>query len=287
MPPGFTWNSGVVWNAPGAVWAGGTPQPQPTLPQTPQGVRRHSKPMNDYYLNRINMGRKVFACLDDEAHEPLWKNVPPLRLTAAVAEARVLMAGLEKLAQEQGQATTGSAADKRREEKELEDAAHELGRLVVRCCRSEGDETGAATFDLSLTGWRKMRDEVLLQTARSLETKAAACAATAKGAEYGITALKVAALKKEADDYEKFIVAPDAAISGRAATTRQLRPAFIAFEDQLEEIDDLVLPLRATAAGALFVSKYDQARSINDRGHGPGEDEPEPPAPPPPPVAPV
>lgn len=243
--------------------------------------------MNDYYLNRINMGRKVFACLDDEAHEPLWQNVPPLRLTAAVGEARVMLAGLETLAQQQGQATTGSAADKRREEKELEDAAHELGRLVVRCCRSEGDEAGAASFDLTITGWRKMRDEVLLQTARSLETKATACAATPAGVEYGITALKVAALKKEADDYAALIVAPDTAISGRAATTRQLRPAFNAFEDRLEEIDDLVLPLRTTAAGALFVSKYEQARSINDRGHGPGEDEPEPPEPPSPPAEPT
>lgn len=195
-----------------------------------------------------------------------------------------MLAGLETLAQKQGEATTGSAADKRREEKELEDAAHVLGRLVVRCCRAAGDEAGAATFDLPITGWRKMRDETLLQTARALETKATACAAMPAGVQFGITAERVAALKKEADDYEALIVAPDSAISGRAAVTRQLRPAFNAFEARLEEIDDLMLTLRTTAAGALFVSKYEQARSINDRGHGPGEDEPEPPEPPSPPA---
>lgn len=244
-------------------------------------VRHTPRAMNDYYLNRINMGRKVLACLDDPAHEPLWKNQPPLRLTAAVAEVRTALAGLETLCQNQGQATTGSAADKRREEKELEDAAHELARLVVRCCRAAGDETGAATFDLPVSGWRRMRDETLLQTARLLEAKAALCAASPDGAAYGITTARVAALKKEADDYEALIVAPDAAISARAAVTRTLRAAFQAFEARLEEVDDLMLPLRATAAGALMVAKYEQARSIVDRGHGPAEDDPPPPPTPP------
>ena len=277
MPTPLRWESGHRWNEPGLVWDGFEPEPPKPINPAATTLRHQPRAMNDYYLNRVNMGRKVFACLDAPDHEPLWKNVTPMRLMAAVGEARVMLAGLENLAQLQGQATTGNAADKRREEKELEDAAHELARLVVRCCRSEGDEAGAATFDLTITGWRKMRDEVLLQTARSLEMKATACAATPAGVEYGITVLKVEALKKEADDYEALIVAPDTAISGRAATTRQLRPAFIAFEEKLEEIDDLLLPLRSTAAGALFVAKYEQARSINDRGHGPSADKPVPP----------
>lgn len=235
--------------------------------------------MNDYYLNRLNMGRKVFACLDAPEHEPLWKNLPPLRLTAAIGEGRSLLAGLETLAQQQGQATNGSAADKAREEKELEDAAHELGRLVVRCCRAAGDEAGAATFDLPISGWRRMRDENLLQTARALEAKAAALAATPAGADYGITAARVAEVKKEADDYAALITAPDDAIGGKAAVTKQVRPAFAAFEDKLQEIDDLILVMRGTAAGALFVSKYEQARTINDRGRRPGKEEEAPPAP--------
>lgn len=250
--------------------------------QAPVRVRHQPRAMNDYYLNRINMGRKVFACLDAPAHEPLWKNQSPLRLTTAVAETRAAFAGLEKLAQTQGQSTTGNAADKRREEKELEDAAHELARLVVRCCRAAGDETGVATYDLPISGWRRMRDETLLQTARSLEAKAALCAAAPDGSDYGITVAGVALLKKEADDYAAFIAAPDAAISGRAAVTRSLRAAFNDFEARLEEIDDLMLPQRKTAEGALFYAKYEQSRFITERGHGPGEEEPPPPPAPPP-----
>jgi hypothetical protein len=235
--------------------------------------------MNDYYLNRINMGRRVFACLDAEAHEPLWKNVPPLRLTAAVAEARVLLGGLENLALTLSKSTTGSAADKAREERELENEAHELGRLVVRCCRAAGDEAGAATYDMPISGWRKMRDETLLQTARALEAKAGAIAATPAGVDYDITPTRVAKLKKEADDYDALIVAPDGAISHRAAAGQQLRGAYAALDERLQEVDDLMLPLRKTAAGAALVAAYLLARTIHDRGHGPGE-EPEPPTPP-------
>ena len=235
--------------------------------------------MNDYYLNRINMGRKVFACLDAPDHEPLWKNQPPLRLTTAVAEARVLMTNFENLANTLSQSTTGSAADKAREERELEIAAHELGRLVVHCCRAAGDEASAATFDRSLTSWRRMRDETLLQTARALETKAGAISLTPAGTQYGITAERVAGLKKEADDYEALIVAPDEAISRRVASGKKVHGAYTALDDKLDEIGDLLLALRRTAAGAELVAAYEMARSINDRGRRPGED-PETPTPP-------
>lgn len=112
--------------------------------------------------------------------------------------------------------------------------------------------------------------------ASSLEVKAAELAATPTGAEFGITAAGVAALKKEADDYAALIVAPDDAISGKAALTKKVRPAFQAFESQLQTIDDLILPLRSTEAGALLVAKYQEARTINDRGRRHGKEEPAP-----------
>ena len=127
---------------------------------------------NNFYLNRLNMGRKVHACLDSLDQSPMWKGKPPLALEKVIDEGRVLLVGLEKLAQNQGLDTTGNAADKTREEKALEDAAHELGLLVVCCCQAAGDEAGAATYDLPISGWRRIRDENLLQTARGLEAKA-------------------------------------------------------------------------------------------------------------------
>lgn len=236
--------------------------------------------MNDYYLNRLNMGRKVFACLNKPENLLIWQNQPPVKFTAKAAEAATMLAELEALTGKQSLATNGAAADKRREEKELEDTAHALGRAVVACCRDAGDEQGGAPFDLPISGWRKLRDEILLGKARELEAKAAALAATPGGADYGITPAAVASLKKEADDYAALIAAPDAAIGERKALTASVRPAFAALEAKLQEMDDLVLAFRSTEAGAAMTAAYFAARSINDRGVGPADKKPAP-APPP------
>jgi hypothetical protein len=99
-----------------------------------------------------------------------------------------------------------------------------------------------------------------------------------------ITAANLSAkLKKEADDYAALIVAPDEAISHRVAAGQQLRGAYAALDERLQEVDDLMLPLRKTTAGAALVAAYKQARTIHDRGRGPGE-EPGPPTPPTPPT---
>lgn len=86
------------------------------------------------------------------------------------------MESLAELAREQETATSGAALDKRREEKELEDAAHALGRALVIYLRDKGDETTAAQVDLPISGWRRMRDEQLLAKARLAESLAKAAA---------------------------------------------------------------------------------------------------------------
>jgi hypothetical protein len=112
--------------------------------------------------------------------------------------------------------------DKLREEKELEDSAHELARLVVRCCRAAGDEaTAAAAYDLPISGWRQMRDETLLQSARTLEAKAAQIATTPAETNYGITTARVTEIMKEADNYAALIMAPDDAFSARTVSQQK------------------------------------------------------------------
>ena len=63
-------------------------------------------------------------------------------------------------------------------------------------------------------------------------------------------------LKKEADSYAALIVTPDDAISARAVSQQKNRSHFARFSEALEEIDDLILPLRRTVAGAKLVEKY-------------------------------
>jgi hypothetical protein len=93
--------------------------------------------------------------------------------------------------------------------------------------------------------------------------------------ECGITAATVAACKKEADDYEAVISAPQQAIAGRKATTAQMRDRFNAVEAVFASLDGLVEQF----TDKTFVGGYHAARTVRDLGHGPGADTPPEPAP--------
>lgn len=240
--------------------------------------------MNDRNANYLNMARRALACLNKPEHSALWAAVPPMAFGTKVAAATTLLTQTEDLAQKQTRATTGAAEDKAREEKELEDICHLLGGAIVTCCLDAGDATGAAPFDLDITDWRKLRHEILLQRAEDLATAiAAAIAADAPtAASYGLDTLSHSQLVKETADFRAFIVAPDTAIGDRAAATRGLNAKVKALLAALDPIDRLIVQYKTTPAGEAFVAAYFAARTIYDRGHGPGEEEDPTPAPTPP-----
>ncbi len=189
---------------------------------------------------------------------------------------------LLKTAGLQSAPTTGSTQDKKREEKELEDEAHKIGRAVTTYCTDTGDLTTAAKYDLPITSWRILRDEPLLQKARLLITDATALATGSDSltvAGYGITPATIALLTQDADDYEKFIVAPQTAINERSILTASLRPQVRALSALFDQMDDLALQFKGTPAGDAFAAAWLASGQIIDRGHGPS-DTPPPPVPP-------
>ena len=66
-----------------------------------------------------------------------------------------------------------------------------------------------------------MRDETLLQSARTLEAKAAQIATTSAETHYGITTARVTEILKEADNYAALIMAPDDAFSARTVSQQK------------------------------------------------------------------
>jgi hypothetical protein len=226
--------------------------------------------MNDRVLNRINSAEKVAACLHKPEHLAIWQNQSPVAFTAKINLAAQKLTEIRKAGGKQELTTTGATADKDREEKELEDIAHTLGGALVACCADLDDLTAAAPFDLSLTQWRVLRDEQLLQKARALEAAIAALIAAqpVKAAEYGLDTLSHSQLNKEGNDFAAFIVAPDTAISSRAALTRSLRPLLADLEQIHSVMDTLILQFKSKPGGPALIAEYEQARFINDRGHG-------------------
>lgn len=233
--------------------------------------------MNDRIVNQLNMARRAFTCLNKTEHSAIWAAVPPLIFGTKVTAAAALLTAAEELAQQQTRSTTGSTEDKAREEKELEDICHMLGGAFATCCLDAGDATAAAPYDIPISSWRALRDEILLQRADDLANAiAAAIAADAvTTAAYGLDTLSHSQLVKEANDYRAYLVAPDTAIGERAATTRALKSKAKELLAAFEPIDRLILLYKKTPAGEAFVNAYTSSRIIYDRGHGPEEEEEE------------
>ncbi len=227
--------------------------------------------MNDRIANQLASYRTRLDCLDQPNHLAIWQNQFPQAFTTKVAAARSATQILIGAAAEQSAPIIGSAADKRREEKELEDAAYTLARALVACCTDAGDLTQAAKYDLPLSAWRAMRDEVLIQRVNLLESDATALASGPSSGDannYGINLAAIAHLRKEADDYAAFLISPQAAISNRSELTASLpllsRAAAILFD----QVEDLLPQFSNTPLGIIFVGNYRASTQIIDRGHG-------------------
>ncbi len=147
--------------------------------------------MGDRVLNRINSARKTLGCLDEPAHKLIWQNQAPVIFTTKVGEASTLLDALLLTGQNQEKSTTGTTADKGREERELEDAAHTMGQALVTCCTDGNDLTTAAPFKMNITQWRVLRDEQLLAKAHALADAVAGviAAGPAHASQYGLDTL--------------------------------------------------------------------------------------------------
>lgn len=245
--------------------------------------------MKNEFTNRLDSFRTTLKFLHMPANQALWSGQPPLRFGVRVGEADLAVTELAEFCRQQGVVITGSAADKAREEAELEQAAFVLGQAVAECYRSLGNEADAAKADFSLTRWQRMRDATLLSTARTvigLAIELANGANSSAATECGVTLTAAATCTKEADDFHLIISAPQQAIAGKKALTGLLRDRFNTVEEIFVSMDGLVEQF----TDKVFVAGYHAARTVRDLGHGPGAPvppppSPQPPAPPAPPAA--
>jgi hypothetical protein len=176
---------------------------------------------------------------------------------------------------------TGHAADKAREQQELETIAHEIGEALAGWFEDLGRRADAASIDLSLSAWQRLRDAELLAKGRLLhQSLTAALAEDAAGlADYGLDATDATLLAKETADFEAIIADPAAAAANRKSFTGILRPRFREVGDHLAKMDRLVLRFRNSEAGQHFANVWSAARSIRDLGtSAPAAPAPTPPA---------
>ncbi|MES2705204.1 MAG: hypothetical protein V4726_01260 [Verrucomicrobiota bacterium] len=245
--------------------------------------------MNSRLSNYITSFRTRFACLDLPENRPIWENRPPLAFTKKAALARTALDALAKAAGAQSAATTGSAADKQREEQALEDAAHTLAQALAIWAQDQGDLTLAHKYDQPLSHWRHLRDEELLQRARLLETDATKVLTHPEAADFGLTSDAVTLLHTEIEDYAACIAAPQEIIAGRSVLTKNLNPRTRAIVRLFDQMEALLLQFNKVPEGPPFVQAFLASSQIIRRGHrfNPPALEETPPPPAPAPAAPT
>jgi hypothetical protein len=242
--------------------------------------------MKDDLIQKFASYSRVKSHLRLPAHQTIWLNKEPEAFTTLEGQFETGAAALGAFGEEQSRPTTGVTAGQNLSEIALEDAATPLGRALRLCFLASGQPDQAALWDLSLTKWRQLQEEELLNKAKALH--AAILPLTAgtppPGKPYGLSSAKAQALKDLIDDYEAVIGQPGAARSGRKAKTSDLRPRTRVVDGFLSGMDDLIVQFGTTEEGRLFVQGYFNARRIGGQSSGgaepaPGGNTPAPPNP--------
>jgi hypothetical protein len=210
----------------------------------------------------------IVSLLANPEHQSVLQNEAPAIFTTRAAALVPMVNGLTAHIAAQQAAITGFAADKEREEEELEDIAHEISEALVDWFEDQGKQSEAASIDLALSTWQGLRDAELLAMSKLLQQKLNATLATdaAALADYGLKPADATQLAKEIADCEELVANPAAAIAGRKALTAALRPKFREVAKLLTKMDRIVLRFRKTEAGAHFAAAWKNARIIRDLG---------------------
>lgn len=232
--------------------------------------------MNDYAANRLAMLGTTLGILNDPANQAIWQAAAPPIFATRVATLQTQYEAFQALAQSQSQSTTGTTADKAREEDDLETIAHRLGSAFTLYLTDKGDEASATKIRHARSTWGTMKDATLITTARELLNLMRAAFSTDETnfLAYGFTEADMQDLEKELRDFEAIVNAPDQVRSTRAAQTAQLRPKYREILQTLDWLDNY-MPIIASKSPEAnqFTQIYTNARQIIDRGRGPSNDD--------------
>lgn len=196
------------------------------------------------------MCRTISTLLNDTEWHSVWKNQRPLIFSEKATKLLDAVSDFSQTATEQEKTITGFAAEKERNEAELEELGQELGEALGEYFLDHQQDAEAHTVDFPISSWRRLRDESLLNRSRILATKLAQ-ALTADAAAIA--------------EYEDDLAIPTTAIAARKALTAKLRKKYQAANTLLLSMDKLVARFSTTPRGRDFVATWKAARIIRDR----------------------
>ena len=198
--------------------------------------------MKDAFVNCMAMFRTSLSTLLSPEYRSVWPG-DPLISQKKVKQAEDAVADLETFTQQLEATSTGATARKQHEQRELEDAAFLFGSTLAIWFTDQGDEQNAAAVDLTISDWRKLRDQTLLEKSRfllQLFQQVVDGPNAQDAAEYGVNIEGLQRLSTEIDGYAEVISAPQQSIANSAGLRSQLRGRFNDVEKCFSDLDRLI-----------------------------------------------
>ncbi len=158
----------------------------------------------------------------------------------------------------------GSADQQNIYEKALEDVSHRLANALHEYYLDNARADEAAEWDMTISDWRRMREQALLGKARRLLEQMRTVGA-GEGKPYGMSAEAQTELDDMISDYAEAIGQPTKRRTDRKRDTATLRPAWRGVREIFESMDRLVVqfPKLSPKAGSPRGGSTIAARAAN------------------------
>jgi hypothetical protein len=171
------------------------------------------------------------------------------------------VATIKSLGQIKASRNTGVAQDKRRLRVEMCEAALEIGSATRACAVASKNRELAARVDFSRSDLVSGRDVDSAEHCANIHAAATAHLTAVK--PYGVTAVKLTALKEKIEAYTASLPNPRVSIVSGKSATKNLVAEFKAADELLNEgLDNLVRQFQDEEPA--FVADYFSARTIVD-----------------------
>ncbi len=215
--------------------------------------------MTKHEENVFSMYNAVDALLKSNTSKT--ESVPALKLSAE--NFSVKLSEIQDKDSEFKDVTAGKTITKRNGEDEMIDAILPVSAAVSVYAKINNMEDLKAIFNVTISELRRMRDQDLLEKAKSIYAKADGL--KSELTTYGVTEEMITELNNKIGLYNSSIAKKDTSFAERSAARKALSMLFDAANDILkEELDNLIELFRESDRD--FYNQFKSARVIKDLG---------------------
>ena len=221
--------------------------------------------MNSAQTSKLRMAQATIAVAN--THKPVWQSLKAFG--QGVVEAGDIVSQIVAKAQEQESRVSVASAEKAQTFQALVDGAYEVAAAVHACAVASSNKELAARADFSHSDIGEGSDSRVVS--RCQDVLSAATENLDSLDDYGVTAAKLATLKKRIEAFQTAASKPRQTTASVSAATKELHDLFAELDGVLKgRLDKLAVQFKDSQPA--FYNAYSAARRIVDPASRPGKE---------------